>query len=544
MTLSEKTQNLPLADIRQGLGVGPLPNVGIVIIEGQDSGRFLQSQSTNDIGKLDRGEGCWSASVDRQGKIQGYYYAWRFCQDEYWLLLDRVQIPDLITHLEKFHILEPFTIRDASEEYKVFALLGARAIEMRPIALGYWLQLDRFGTPGIEWIVPVAQAEDAQRWLEALHEILLSEEILDTFRIEAGLPKFGVDMDNTTLLPETGLQQIAVSYDKGCYLGQEVIARVKTYGAVQKALVGLTLSALPEFNAPIIHEGKTIGTYKSAIVSSTLNQPIALAYLDKIHRTPGLKLGDATVVSLPFVKTTTVTYIQPAQAKLKLSEGLAKFSQSEDDDAIVLLNEAIALDPKLADAYEALGVILGRHERIDEAIDLMHKLLEVAPDHVLAHTNLSIFWLKKGDKDKAEEEKAKATVAGMRQAAKAAGLDFAKLDAQRQEAEAAKIKQLEERIELFKQALSFSPDDPLGNFGIGSCYLDLQRYAEAIIPFEKTINAQPSHTVAYLSLGKALEATGEFTRAKEIYKKGIPIASARGDMMPLSEMQQRLEKLT
>lgn len=170
---------------------------------------------------------------------------------------------------------------------------------------------------------------------------------------------------------------------------------------------------------------------------------------------------------------------------------------------------------------------------------MMETLLKLDPEHVLAHTNLSIFYMKLGDREKAEEEKAKATLAAFRRQGKAAGLAM-DMEAERQRKERAAL----EKIDMFQAALAMNPDDPLGNFGLGAAFLELKRYGEAVAPFEKTIHAQPRHSVAYLSLGKALEGLQEAARAAETYRQGIAIAAAKGDLMPLKEMQARLSALT
>jgi tetratricopeptide (TPR) repeat protein len=146
--------------------------------------------------------------------------------------------------------------------------------------------------------------------------------------------------------------------------------------------------------------------------------------------------------------------------------------------------------------------------------------------------------MKIGDKEKAEEEKAKATMAAFSKKAKESGLVI-DLEAEKRKKEQAILA----KITMFQEALAFSPDDAMGNFGLGTAFLELHRYSEAIEPFEKTLKTQPKYSVAYLSLGKALEGTKQFQKAKEIYQKGIEIAAAKGDLMPLKEMQSKLEIL-
>jgi len=131
-------------------------------------------------------------------------------------------------------------------------------------------------------------------------------------RIEAGVPRFGADMDETNLAPEAGIEDRAISYSKGCYIGQEVIARIRTYGEVARVLRGLRLpddiETLPIRGDKLFKDDKEIGGITSAVRSPALKANVALGYVRREHKTPGNKLtvrtarGDcvATVVPLPF----------------------------------------------------------------------------------------------------------------------------------------------------------------------------------------------------------------------------------------------------
>jgi tetratricopeptide (TPR) repeat protein len=207
------------------------------------------------------------------------------------------------------------------------------------------------------------------------------------------------------------------------------------------------------------------------------------------------------------------------------------------------LQRCLVYDPTMADAYEALGVILSRQQRYPEAIALMEQLLTLEPERHMAHTNLSIYYMHLGDKDRAEEEKAKATMVAM-QAAMRKKMQETVSQQQVEQARQAREQAILDRIGLFHDALKFNAEDALTNFGLGSAYLELQRYPEAIPPLERAIAGQPNHSVAYLSLGKALEATQQMERAQEVYQQGIAVAARKGDRMPLQEMEQRLAALT
>jgi folate-binding protein YgfZ len=141
-------------------------------------------------------------------------------------------------------------------------------------------------------------------------------EALNVLRIEAGIPWFGIDMDETNVLSETGLEEQAVSDTKGCYVGQEVIARLQTYGSVSRKLMGLACEGLrvPQPKDPITKGGDALGTVTSACCSPALNRPIALGYVKRPFYEAGtlvtiLHEGQtiaAQVVKRPFINKSVV----------------------------------------------------------------------------------------------------------------------------------------------------------------------------------------------------------------------------------------------
>jgi folate-binding protein YgfZ len=132
-------------------------------------------------------------------------------------------------------------------------------------------------------------------------------------RIEAGLPRFGVDMDESNLAPEAGIEARAISYTKGCYIGQEVINKLRTFAHVTRTLRGLRLAddlkTLPARGDKLFREGKEVGYVTSALASPAFRGNIALGYVRRECNEPGTELvlrsggGESTavVVSLPFV---------------------------------------------------------------------------------------------------------------------------------------------------------------------------------------------------------------------------------------------------
>jgi tetratricopeptide (TPR) repeat protein len=346
------------------------------------------------------------------------------------------------------------------------------------------------------------------------------------------------------------LERHAVSYEKGCFLGQEVVARLRAYGAVKQALMGLVVESAPHgplnADAVLFIDGKRVGQLKSSTFSPTLNAVIALAMLDRNHRTPGAVHAFMTESGMAFRARVVVLPFYEAQsrgerARELYNDALARFERDAEDvdpSAIPLLKEAVLLDPAYEDAYEALGVILHRQHRVDEAIHYMQRLARINPNCLMAHTNLSVFYVAKGMIEAAEEEKAKAAVLGIQRASdERKAKELAEAERRRLEHEA------RERIGMFLEVLEIDPDDAVATFGLGKAYIQLNQYAEAIPHLTRATEVQKDFSAAYLNLGKCHEFMGDPENAAIAYHRGIEAASRKGDLMPLREMERRLNAL-
>ena len=164
--------------------------------------------------------------------------------------------------------------------------------------------------------------------------------------------------------------------------------------------------------------------------------------------------------------------------------------------SIAILREALSLSPRFEDAYEALGVILSKTGELEEAISLMKKLAEINPDSIMAHTNLSVFYVEKGLKDEAEEELAKSMSIRMRLAAKQATDELK----DKEEKELQRQRTLE-RMAMFKEVLTIDADDLLANYGSGDCHVSLGEFSDAIPLLEKAIAIKPTYTCCICSSG-------------------------------------------
>ncbi|GMV93195.1 MAG: hypothetical protein AMXMBFR82_29730 [Candidatus Hydrogenedentota bacterium] len=566
--------------VRECAGLWRRDDYTFIRFEGNDVASWLQSQTSNDVLKLNSGDGHANARLDRKGRLQAHFTLHRW-EDEYWLLIERQQAPTLLEQLDAHLFLEDVRMEDAGDSLVQMAIQGPRTRAFlaslldtaagiasdqlpnrmygcHPLELmGIQVLAFRLSQTGEDGVVLVVQSDDANALTEGLHKRLrefggcmAGTEAREVLRIEAGLPQFGVDMDSTNRIPETTLEREAVSYEKGCYLGQEVVAKLRAYSSVKQALVGLVLDdgdASPALNSPLFVDGRQVGIAKSGVFSPTLGAPVCLAYLDRDHRTPGERLAFAlqpegpvrsgVVVVLPFYEPQN----PEERARSLYHRALEIFEHdAEDTDtaAIELLKEAALVAPEFEDAYEALGVILNRHHRVDEAIHYMKILERLNPDSVMVHTNLSVFYVAKGMIEEAEEEKAKAAVLQMkaaRDANQAEQMAAAERERIRQEAA--------ERIRMFEEVLEIDPEDALATFGMGMAFVQLGEYEKALPFLDRATRVQKDYSVAFLNLGKCQEYLDRKAEAIEAYRAGIRAAGRKGDLMPMREMERRLKAL-
>ncbi|MCL4693285.1 MAG: hypothetical protein KJ060_12345 [Candidatus Hydrogenedentes bacterium] len=566
--------------VRECAGLWRRDDCTFIRFEGNDVASWLQSQTSNDVLRLSSGDGHANARLDRKGRLQAHFTLHRW-EDEYWLLIERQQAPALLEQLDAHLFLEDVRMEDAGDSLVQVAIQGPRTRAFlaslldtsagiasdqlpnrmygcHPLELmGIQVLAFRLSRTGEDGVVLVVQSDDANALTEGLHKRLrefggcmVGTEAREILRIEAGLPQFGVDMDATNRIPETTLEREAISYEKGCYLGQEVVAKLRAYSSVKQALVGLVLddgNAPPALDTPLYVNGRQAGIAKSGVFSPTLGAPVCLVYLDRDHRTPGERLGFALqpegpvrsgrVVVLPFHEPQD----PQKRARSLYHRALEVFEQdAEDTDtaAIELLKEAVLVAPEFEDAYEALGVILNRHHRVDEAIHYMKILERLNPDSVMVHTNLSVFYVAKGMIEEAEEEKAKAAVLQMkaaRDANQAEQMAAAERERIRQEAA--------ERIRMFGEVLEIDPEDALATFGMGMAFVQLGEYEKALPFLDRATRVQKDYSVAFLNLGKCQEYLDRKAEAIEAYRAGIRAAGRKGDLMPMREMERRLKAL-
>ena len=207
---------------------------GVLDVAGADRVAFLQGQLTQDVKAMAPGEVRPAAGLTPKGRIV-FLSRVLALPDILRLLVPADSREGILAHLKKYVIFQKVTLSDRSGEFALFGLYGPRARGIS--APGGAFALPAEGEFSAEVLVSSGGAADVERMLESAGSARVSEATAEILRVEAGRPRFGSDVDGTHFPDEVGLDA-AISTTKGCYVGQEIVARTRTYGRVNRRLVG------------------------------------------------------------------------------------------------------------------------------------------------------------------------------------------------------------------------------------------------------------------------------------------------------------------
>jgi len=327
--------------LRQGAGlIDTSTTRGRLLLEGADRRSYLQGLLTNDIVALTPGMGCYAAYLTAQGRMIADMRVFELgdallvdleatvtssVRDKWSMFIfsEDVRVEDRSLATAELGIYGPHAaqvLSDALTADQATPTPSAAGLESMPVhacsslarqgGAAIVLRSDDAGVMGFDVVIP-ADAKDAfLSRLLAAGGVLVDADAVDVCRVEAGRPRFGVDMTEDTIPLEAGIEDRAISLTKGCYVGQEIIIRVlhRGHGRVARRLVGLSLdpsAGVPSRGAVIRSADRDVGAITSAVRSPALGRVVALGYVHRDFTTPGtgLSVGEtaATVAALPFV---------------------------------------------------------------------------------------------------------------------------------------------------------------------------------------------------------------------------------------------------
>jgi folate-binding protein YgfZ len=321
--------------LRTGTGIMDCSSRTRIRITGSMRAKFLQGILTNDTNLLSPGRGLYAAVLTGKGKMQSDLTVYALAE-WYWIDAEPEVAGTLPALIGRYTIGTDAVVTNLSTTHSVLAVYGPTAAHVLATGLvtpapvgnlvatevewgGHRMVVAESGLPDIQGYKILLPSEAVEKTLNALiaqGAERVDADALDIIRIECGIPRFGADMSSENFPPEARIESRAVSYTKGCYMGQETIARINTYGHVNRLLVGL----LPDTDQVLASgtrivstgpDAKDVGYVTSSVFSPAVGRVIALGYVHRTLEAPGtaVMLGTerpvrAVVVSLPFAATT------------------------------------------------------------------------------------------------------------------------------------------------------------------------------------------------------------------------------------------------
>ena len=273
---------------------------GKLLLTGREVKDFLQGQVTNDVLALGEGEGCYAAFLTPKGKMLGDLRIFDAGDVGVFVDCERVVLQELFNMIRRFKLGRDVEILKRTMERGLLSVVGEHRVEGPEHAH----RLDSIAGCRVRLVQTdvgtdvVCDAADVEAVRGELGLPEGTEAAAEVIRVESGRPRYGIDLDDSVIPQEAGLNARAVNFEKGCYVGQETVARLFYRGKPNRRLMGLrTAEPLPS-GTELARDGKVVAVVRSSVVSPALG-PIALAF---VRREVGV--GDtvegAEVVDLPF----------------------------------------------------------------------------------------------------------------------------------------------------------------------------------------------------------------------------------------------------
>lgn len=284
--------------LERGCALFDLSDRGLLEVTGEDRVRFLNNLLSNDVKALAPGHGCHAALLDRKSKVLALMTCLAFegsvlletepgLQSKLSSLLGRYRIADRVGFAVRTGEWNLLSLQGPEAPALARNLFGVRVEEIPPgghAASSWrgvplqWLRLPRTARPGLDLLLPSGEGEAIWRLLEAEGAVPSGWDTLETARVEAGHPRYGADVTEEHLLAEANLPE-AVSFSKGCYVGQEVVARIKSRGHVNRTRAGLLIEGPASPGDDVAVESQAASRLTSARHSPRLGRTVAFAYL-------------------------------------------------------------------------------------------------------------------------------------------------------------------------------------------------------------------------------------------------------------------------
>ena len=321
---SHQEMEIQYRAVRENAGIFNRSKRGKVRAEGADCLRFLHGMVSNTVESLAENEGNYAAVTSARGQTLLDVWVHRL-RDCIYIETEPGLATKLIETLDRYLIADDVTLSDESDAWAILGVQGPTALELVGRVVGHipadlpehhtvarefdgipiWITARSYtGEPGCDLRIAQDCADSLQRALVTAGGTPIGSQVKEILRVEAGIPRYGAEIDESVAPLEAGLNR-AVDFDKGCYIGQEVIAKMHFRGRPRRYLTGLLLSGDTPVCGNIAVNGRTVGQVTTCVKSLRLNRVIALAVIRRGYHEAGQRVllddgSEAEVVNLPF----------------------------------------------------------------------------------------------------------------------------------------------------------------------------------------------------------------------------------------------------
>ncbi len=308
---------------------------GLLSCAGKDAAQFLHNLCTNEVVKVPVCRASEAFLTTAQAKVVDHVWILNVSGSEptFYVDVGENEGPRIYKHLDRFLISEQLELHDLTAQCAHFHLAGPQACRLLGDAAGRdvsslqdleatevirgdhrlraWRR-NRLGVIGFDLLCGIEESEEWLRAFGGLPILSTTSSAFDCLRIEAGLPRFGVDITESNLPQEAGRVEQTISYTKGCYIGQETVARVRSFGHVNRTLCGLLLTEkkLADPGTKLFHENEEVGVITSCTISPRLDRAIALAYIRRGHEAVETNLAMGAAHASQSAKVTNLPFLQ------------------------------------------------------------------------------------------------------------------------------------------------------------------------------------------------------------------------------------------
>jgi folate-binding Fe-S cluster repair protein YgfZ/Tfp pilus assembly protein PilF len=511
---------------------------GLISVQGKDAKGFLQRQLTNDITRLEHStEPLLSCVLDQVGKVESWFQVIDYHENHYLLLTPKRLLEKTIERLDKYIIIEDIELKLWKENFLLLSGIQAATYLKNLSPSEVFLATNQYLQPSILCLF--------EKWNEEISKGIapLNNRDNQVYHCLQGTNHLNDDNLAKSIVNNTLLFDRAVCLNKGCFLGFETVSKIDSNRGASYFPVLLSSDKNIEITrekTPLLLNQKKIGSL-SGSACEVNGRTYMEAMLIRDYRVDQSEL----TLTIDGVSNHFRVHIYPTETstidwlKEHLYQATDLYVQAGDfSRAKERYQNLIAWKQDELDFYEGLGVMLGREEYFQEAIDLFHRIEEQFPEAQMIDTNLSLNYMKIGEIDKAEHYQAQATVKAFKIQGDLAAKDKASKEQYEQE-----FAERERRKGMFTQVLELDEKDDMANYGLAEIYYFEKKLALSLKHLDIVIKEHPKYSQAYQLKASILLEQNKIGEAREILIIGKDIAAKKGEMMPANKMQAMLNQL-